>query len=395
MFNQKPFSLRQWCLFCLALLALFTSVFAQKPQTESPASERRKLFPAPTVGLEVITSRQTEPVYKGIVGHFSIARDALAIVNTETAKDFSLVEVQAEMVTGVIRVRLSVIYNKLSEPQWWKNKKEKMVGEYSIAIGEFLRPAELLQFGIEPFEIKAISFNPVVLKRDEYPRIFNPSNAIEITEVEKSVAGYRFTIKNVSDKTITAVEMRSGSNGLGAGDIKPGETYEAINRFSSTNIEKYGLTIKMILYNDGTYEGDAKSASRYLARNEGYKIQAAKLLPIIEQALAVSDEELPDVFIKMEADLWQMQEAMDKPTAIEFLKTQYPAFDEPTISMLYEEFKSGFYNARNTLLMNMGPAKKDVEAQSQNYSKANQVTMFRGILTRLKETMMKTVSSNN
>ena len=67
----------------------------------------------------------------------------------------------------------------------------------------------------------------------------------------------------------------------------------------------------------------------------------------------------------------------------------YPAFDDQTISELYEEFKSGFYNARNTLLRDMGPAKRTLEEQGERYSNADKVEMFKRILTRLKETMVK------
>jgi hypothetical protein len=411
MAHQKLFSVKGLSFYCLALVILSTLALAQKQPAE-PSSEEawkrrlaegRRQMLGPTVGLEVISSRKTEPVYKGAVSHFTIARDALAIANLEVAKDFSFVEVQAEIGADVINVRILVNYNKLSEPESWKNQKEKEVGRFTIPIGESLRLAELLQFGIEPFEIKVISSKPVALKREEYPRIYNSSTALEVTEVEKSPIGYRFSIKNISNKDIAVLEARSGSEGLGGGELgyreqqpflPSGETYEGLYSLSALNVEKYGLTIKMILYSDGTYEGDAISATRHLARNEGYKVQAAKLLPGLDQAFNVADEELPDFLIKMEANLWQMPEAMDKASSIEFLQIKYPAFDEQTISALYEEFKSGFYNARNTLLTDLGQIKRRIEEQRLQETNTDRVKVFRHILTRLKEIMVKATSSS-
>jgi hypothetical protein len=149
------------------------------------------------------------------------------------------------------------------------------------------------------------------------------------------------------------------------------------------------------LYSDGTYEGDAKAATRHLARAEGYKIQAAKLLPGLEEALSVADEELSNFLIKMEASLWQMPEAMDKASSIEFLKIKYPAFDETTISNLYEDFKSGFYNARNTLLSDLGQIKSRIEEPHEHETTADKARLYRHILTRLKEVLVKAAASSN
>jgi hypothetical protein len=358
----------------------------------------------PFVGLEVISSRKPEPIYKGRVGTFTIFRDSLAIVDQGAAKDVYFVELQTAAGPGSVNVRILVNYNKPSEPEWWKNKKEKDVGHFTIPYGESLRPAELLQFGIEPFEIKVIDGKPVVLKRDEYPRIVNPSTALEVTEVEKSPIGYRFSIKNVSSKDIAALEIKSGAGGLGGGGLgyrgryaflPAGQTHAENNALSALDVEKYGLTVKMILYMDGTYEGDAKAATRHLARGSGYNIQAAKLLLRLVEAFNVSDDELPQFILKMEADLWQMPEAMDKASSIELLKAKYPAFDEQTIAELYEEFKSGFYNARNTLLVDLGQIKDRIGKPLEPESAADQVRLFRDILTRLKEVIEKAASSTN
>jgi hypothetical protein len=410
--SQKPSSLRRVSLSGFALLILFLPAFAQTQQSQSLSeqewrrrlSEGRRQMLGPFVGLEVISSHKTEPVYKGMVGPFTLFRESLVIVDQEAAKDVYFVQVQAAAGPGSVNVRILVNYNKPSEPEWWKNKKEKEVGQFTVGYGESLRPAELKQFGIEPFEIKVIDGKPVALKRDEYPRIVNPSAALEVTEVEKSPIGYRFSFKNISNKDIAVLEIYSGTDGLGGGDLgyrgrdaflPAGQIYEENRALSALDVEKHGLTVKMILYMDGTYEGDAKAATRHLARGAGYNIQAAKLLPKLQEAFNVSDDELPQFLLKMETDLWQMPEAMDKASSIELLKIKYPAFDEQTIAELYEEFKSGFYIARNTLLVELGQIKDRIGKPLEHESAADQVKLFRYIVTHLKEVIEKAASSNN
>jgi hypothetical protein len=123
-------------------------------------------------------------------------------------------------------------------------------------------------------------------------------------------------------------------------------------------------------------------------------VQAAKLLPMIEQTLQVSDAELPEVFDKFETQFWKMQEAMDKASALEFLKTKYLNFDDNTISMLYEEFKAGFYSARNAALVPMGEGKRQILRQGERYAEADRLTVIRHVLSEAKSHLEKMISAN-
>jgi hypothetical protein len=401
-------SLRCWRFSFIGFVFLsFTiSAFAWQQQSESPRSEKRHRFQMPLSALEIISPHKSAPLFKGRAGTFEffLDRDSLSIVNREAAKDFTAVNIEVSVEKEALKVRLSIIYNDLSDREWWKNKKEKEVGNFTIPVGNSLSPSELLQFGIEPFEIRAVSNQPVVLKPEEYPRILNLTNSIEVVEVGKSIEGYRFLFKNNSNKNVVAFEIGSRNSGISSDSsrtsskdslIPSGEIYEKGYSFAGADIEQAGLTIKMVLFSDGTFEGDAKSATSYLARWEGEAVQAAKLLPEIVQALNVADEELLEVFVKLEAQLWKMQEAMDKPSALEFLKIKYPSFDEEMISMLYEEFKSGFYSARNSALRPMGQSKQQLQERGKEFPETDKIPMLRRTLTQVKNTLEKIASASN
>jgi hypothetical protein len=390
-------SLRRWRINSVGftILSFAISAFALSQQSESPGREKRYRYQRPPIGLEIISPHKPAPLFKGSAHGLLLRRNSLSIINQEAAKDFTALNIEASVEGEALKIRLSIIYNDLSDQEWQKNKKEKEIGNFTIAVGNSLRPIELLQFGIEPFEIKAISNKPTVLKPEEYPGLFNFTPFMEVVEVEKSIDGYRFSFKNISNKKIIAYEIWSGNSGRGGGGLSSGEIYEDINGFAASVIEKYGLTLKMILFEDRTYEGDAKSATRYFAKWEGEAVQAVKLLPMIAQALNVSDEELPDVFDKLEAQLWKMQEALDKPSALEFLKIKYPAFDEKTISMLYEDFKDGFYSARNAALSPMGGGKRALQERDRNLSQADKINIIKHVLSQAKSYLEKLASAGN
>ena len=83
---------------------------------------------------------------------------------------------------------------------------------------------------------------------------------------------------------------------------------------------------------------------------EGVKLQLLKLAEMIDQVIQVDDAELADEVENLEARLRAMPEAIDKPSAIAFLKKKFPALNEATINSLYEELKQGLYDARNMAL---------------------------------------------
>src|SRR4030095_2820205 len=119
-----------------------------------------------------------------------------------------------------MRVIVSLIYNDLSDREWWQHKNEKIVGSYSIRSGESIRPTELNEFGIEPFEMKGVDARPVLLKPGEGPQIRN-SSALEVQKLERNFDFYRVWLKNISGKNIVAYHISTGKSLIEVG----GEDY--------------------------------------------------------------------------------------------------------------------------------------------------------------------------
>lgn len=365
-----------------------TSGWPQSPQSAVQSAE---------VGLQITLPDDSRPHIRFESGGATlIPRNRLRLIDLSAAAELTAIDVRANREGDAMRVRLSIIYNDISNQEWWKDKKEKVAGSYLIRAGETIRPLELEQFGIEPFEMKGIDANPVVLKPGKGPRITN-SAALEVDRVERHFDNYRLWLKNRSSKNIVAYTISIGNSGrstegVGYGPVNTVLAAGAVSRemyFSEPELELGGLTVKLVLFEDGSFEGDPKLAAQLLAKAEGVKIQSPRVLRMIEQALKVDDSDLRAAFDKLEADLWVIPEAIDKPSALEFLKTKFPSADEKTRMALYEDLKGGLYNARNIALSSIGDTRRSVQELESRSQFASAVESIRRVLERLKETFDK------
>lgn len=407
-------------LFISQLILLIGSV-----NLVTAASSQQRRFSQPELGLEIILPDSWRSPLKVVNGGRSmslIKRQELTINDPNLAADFTAVDVWADGEDNAIRVRLSVIYNDLSNQEWWKDKKEKVAGSLLIREGESARLTALAQFGIEPFEMRAITTKPVVSQPGEVPRIVNNTKSLEVVRLEKSLDRYQMWLKNNSSKNVVAYTISTGNeslstSGVGYGNIRPaiaaGATSDEINlhvvkviaagaasderHLYGAKVEEDRITIPIVVFEDGSFEGDIKLAVRFLVNGEGIRIQAPHVLRMVEQTLQVEDAELQTAFDKLEAQLWVIPEAIDKQSAVELLKSKYPSFDDETISGLYEQLKGGLYQARNMALSPIGDIKRRIQEDEQRQESkpaATRASLLRATLTQIKNDFERIVGSN-
>jgi hypothetical protein len=206
-------------------------------------------------------------------------------------------------------------------------------------------------------------------------------------------------LKNISNRNVVAYTIATGRTGESVSNGGRGGPVLAIGattrevRLDGPSVEREGITISNIIFDDGTFEGDTGAVAQFLARTEGFKIQAPSVLLKIDQTLAVDDSALTAAFDKTEAELWVIPEAMDKQSALEFLKTRFPSQDDKILSGLYEELKGGLYDARNIALSEMGINRRVIrEHQQQNGDDVSAAKSLRATLERVKQTLERIVS---
>jgi hypothetical protein len=262
------------------------------------ASRQQRQGQQQTLGLEIKISgsRISAPRMPG-GGNRLIPRSLLKILDEAAAADFAAIDVISREDQGAMRVSVSIIYNDIKVQEWWKDKKEKPVGTYVVHEGETVRASELAQFGIEPFEFSAVDARSVVLSPSERPFITNRTQSLQVVSLEKSLDEYRLTLKNVGEKTIARFTVLQGSSGRVSGGLQPGAIDTA--HFVGP-VADGGITISNVVFEDGTFEGDAKSeALDFLAERQGQKIQAPSVLARILQTMEVADVDLPAAFEKL------------------------------------------------------------------------------------------------
>jgi hypothetical protein len=331
-----------------------------------------------------------------------IGRAGLTIVDPVSAANLTAVDVWADGEEGLIKVRLSIIYNDLSNQEWWRDKKEKVLGTYLILQGQTIRPAELLNFGIEPFEMRAVALErvePAGLLQGNLPHITNNTTGLVVVSVERgneffrpSRPSYKVLVKNISTKNIVGYSVHTGvgqgrASYAGRGPLIAAGATHWIEHLQSADAENQGVTIAALVFEDGTFEGDELFAIRFLARLEGERIQAPHVLLMIQQALDATDADLETEFEKLESDLWKIPEAIDKAPAIELLRARFSHLDRRTIDNLYEELKGGLYEARNHALSPLGNTKRELN-ENRAYAgadkKQDRIKNIRAALTRIK-----------
>ena len=325
-----------------------------------------------------------------------IPRQAIRINDPAAAGEFTALHFRFD--TEAIRVALSIVYDDPSIPKQGNGGDRKIIGSYLIREGESLRPTELNRFGIEPLEMKAISSKTVVFKSGEGPRIVNNTTALEVARLEKQWRNYYIWLRNNSGKNVVAYTISSGRTGVGtegswSGDtravIPAGATTDKGLHFDANEVESHGITIQVAIFEDGSFEGDPKLGAQFSAKTEGVKTQAPHVLRRIEETLLVDDAALRAAFDKLEAELWEIPEALDKPSALEFLKTKFSSLDEKALGALYEDFKGGLYDARNIALSSLGSNRQYLRDRSQYDNSAPTAKSLREILESLKQTFEK------
>lgn len=302
-----------------------------------------------------------------------LRRQDLTIVNERLAKGVTAVDFGAQPQGDAIHLRLSIIYNDISNQEWWKEKQETPLKTYTVREGETLRAQELEAFGIAPFEITVISVKPVKLRPGIDVPIDNRTQSLVVEGIVKHLDHYTVQLKNLSGKRLRSYYVMynitpHGGSGIGAdgtlSDLAGAATpdrREVELRFHDDDLEKRGIVIRMAMFEDWTWEGEERDVLPLLAKREGARRQAPNALAMLTEFLRLSDDQLVEGFAALESSFWQMPEAISKAAAVELLKERFPALDERRISELYEHLKAGLYEARNVTLRQLGNFKQIVE----------------------------------
>jgi hypothetical protein len=181
--------------------------------------------------------------------------------------------------------------------------EEKMVGSFFLRQNDSVVAEGLTRFGVEPFKIRVVS---VPLSNNPLPAVRNNTTSIAVlnTEVNNAnLTSYRLSIRNLSQQNVNAIGLDVFVNGkrrlstIQQGDegdalVDAGGLYNfnvpaAVNPVTtsggSTPASPFDqeIVITAVVFKDGSFEGDPKTAGEFRGFEAGRKAQLAKLLNIL------------------------------------------------------------------------------------------------------------------
>ena len=284
------------------LLTILLSLLALTGVT-SRAQEKAQARRTPTgLALEISFRKDAAPTYAEIIrekmfGGWFARFDRIANWQLPQGQlPIQAVNILSRLDGDAVTVTVSVLRGAKFHDE------ETSVGTYNLRENESFSVEKLEQFGVAPFRLKvvriirAVSSQPIVSSRAKSLAV------VGIEPVNATLPTYKLTLHNLSDKNITAFEInivdgnkvvvssrRYGPDGLPI--IKAGGLYESgeplLTRAQQT-AAGYGpsvpdsqqTVISCVVFEDGSYEGDAESAAELRAMTLGRKLALERLLQV-------------------------------------------------------------------------------------------------------------------
>ena len=184
---------------------------------------------------------------------------------------------------------------------------EDIVGTYTVRENEELAIDSLRDFGVEPFKLKLIRVAP---QTSDVPTILNKTKSLEVVGIEPIVATlprYKLTLHNLSEKNISAIRINTFRDGrLSLSGMPQGEEGEPLVKAGSlkelnemlvtraeTTAAGYSpatpraqqIVISTLVFEDGSYEGEAEPAATHRGHTIGNKTELKRVVALLEETL--------------------------------------------------------------------------------------------------------------
>jgi hypothetical protein len=282
------------------------------PSADAALSQQRRQTKSAGAGLalEVTYYQGRPPTYQRVTGSTSYALFRRVPSWTPPAGSFPArgVGIDSRLKGDAVRIEVSVILGVGSE------ERLEPVSTHLIHENENIAISELTRFGVEPFEVKVVR---VTNSLTVHPLITSQAGSIAVVGIDpkkSTLPSYKVSVQNLSRQNVMALGVEALVNGQKRGIsmpqgkeggplIAPGAIYELSARGATDALltpEGYqpyphsiiGIVITAAMFEDNSYEGDAKTAALFRAFMTGRKIQVARLLPLMQ---AAADPTEPDV----------------------------------------------------------------------------------------------------
>lgn len=329
--------------------------------------KKEKVVPPPPTGLTLeVDTKMGQLAHHPIPGssYGGIYKRLASWKQADDSSPRQTFKIAQSMDGDGVRVKVFVLTEKFYEG-------EVLIGNYLLHPGEKAVVEEMTKYGYEPMEITVIKVNPSPpLLPSGHSRI--PS--VEVVGVEAKQGGdfpaYKVTLRNLSYKDITYLEVKTFGGGReltiqwprdeqNQPIVKAGAVYEMTVRGGSIGLKSadgytpdspHIVDVTTAVFTDKSYEGDAKSAARFLAELWGEKRQVERVLALLN---GTAPSEMPD----FEKQAQALERDAQQSSLIE-LRAAFPNLAPESSDVLKAFIESGLNEVRKELL-------KDIQGYSQ------------------------------
>ena len=316
-----------------------------------------------------------------------------------------------------VRIKVALVFDDswpAEAPGPKYGRKEQAVGSYLVREGESVKVEDLARFGVEPLTLKVVKAKPKVMQPQpalaSTPLVANNLKAVQVVGIapDQSPANrntYKVRLQNVSRKGITALSLheeyeggRSSLTAQGGAErplIAPGDVYEAGFRFNvdrgatppghvSDAERQRTLKVGTVIFDDGTYEGEAKTAAAIFAERRGKQVQGARALPLLREMLAAPSLDAAAALDKLKSEVESLRIDADPAAAAELL-AQFPSLargdaekhlERDTLKSLALQLMGGLKTGRHSLLHTIKQWEEMRARAPETFDLRRQITAF-------------------
>lgn len=341
----------------LALLFAVSLLCVAQEKKQEPAAA-----PAPT-GLALAVDTKAGPAwYESVPGSSfgGIYRRLPDKKQSGGITEYHTFKLTSEMEGDAVRVRVFVILDKFHE-------QEASVGSYLLRENERAVVDGMTKYGYVPMELTVVRVEQLPSALPSVTSRVPSVGVVEVKPLRRNFPAYLLTLRNLSNKEIDYLEIKTYEgerlsniqwprDRLGRPLMKSGETYDvsihggargARSQDNYVPSAPQSAEVVTAVFDDGTYEGDAASASHFLAERRGEKMQLARVLELFKGATEGSDARaaLEDFRSRVSA-----LERDAPAAAIEQLRAQFPGLAQDEAQALRIFFEGGLNTVRAELL---------------------------------------------
>jgi hypothetical protein len=321
---------------CALTLSLFLIAcggiisFAQEKQ--------EKRIPLVPTGLSLEVNTKEGPVsYESIPGGFfgGRYRRLPSWKPSPDAPQTRTFELRYVMENDAVRVKAYAWIGKFAD-------KKELIGSYLLPEGVKVSVDGMAKFGYEPMELTVVKVKPAPLVLPEAMSKIQSVAVVSVEIKQSNFPAYKLTLRNLSDKDITHLEIQTFKEDrlssikwpqeeFNRPLVKAGESYEVtLDATGSGQKTQDGFTpsppqrieVTTAIFSDRSYEGNPQTAARFIAMLHGQKIQIRRALALLKRGSEA--------------------QGADDPANLEHFKQQVSSLDRIATQAMIDEVLSGF-----------------------------------------------------